>query len=1643
MKQVASIAVIGSRDAILFIRRVDNGKWTLPGGHLNDNELPLDGALRELYEETGIRAPRDEMEAIGSGVVDGKYKVWSYQYKKAHVKPNLDNDPDGEADDWCWFDEDSDSDYASGIPKNVHVPNDKNVTLALLGRTTPSDALKLDTAADLVKMAIKDIPPGEPTEDEHGQEVHDFGHLLPPAWKSKLSLHVHAPAHGEYIKAHLLDADLKEVGHVKGELGKHRMLPESVMTPHSELEEDYHGEGLGKAMYEALYAHAFHNLGIRHIVGGSHSDDAGRVHEALARKHGLNYIKTTKNSRFGLNRGGYGYALDKNENLSSMGIQEANPRQAYADKISAMAKDLKAKIFTEPVGVGYGPGLEPTPEQKEINERILDDKFHDLFMYNREFDAAIQKHPKLARDLSVVGAFYEHAAPLSALFDKGAKEDIVAHIKGTQGDGHQRMSILNWLESTSRKEMVPAVIDAFSNGDRGRRHSAIANHLNGNDIHPDIMKEAIDSKMAGDGNYNYHIDAKDAAEYMDRKDVTPEQALKIAQAVGPRRLMNHPKIPVDDAFNYHIDHLDVRGLHPQLSGDQIRQIATKWDNHVGQMGSFDQTSMAYHPNTPKDVLRLFTHPQPPNYKPFNSDNPAFAEEFKNRSWLGGKEGAASVLGTFIDINKERALTDSERAAGSLAMVMGKNIAAPNRMIGDGGVRVNSPNAINRQSTHIYEHPLWQPANEIVNKYHKLYESAYGEDALFDANGSLKPNEVLNAITDPYKHQKFDEVHADAAKLKSYLDEIHQHDWKTFIKENKDQHEREQFDTRSNWERPDVTAQRGAASHPNTDRETALELARQRERYDAATGAVINPNLTPADLHDLMNKDAGESFIGGPARHALAVQDPDWHHASVQVRDPDPGETFPDVQPSMKPLAVPDVSTEKVRQLRDKVESLGGKAHHKKVVDNLSPALKPLLDAQGQLSADKLQEAINAVPTTTYHVGDSGTKWDGGQQHSDQASDVFHVNYTGEHVKKLKEAGVWNTFARIQNMITNPTNHPLGPTTIGWVRHTSAGDPNVPNQWNTDHETGKLLGEHSEAKAGIHIDEVQSDLGQRRLTQEFRDNGIHIPDDHLSKIREILWGKRKTAQDLVAEAFIHHHRQDPSKHGLAMHWPSHEMKVRHGSPEDTYKRLPKELGFAEKAGKYGDLATQTGEHDEGLPTHTSKITKAEDAFFDQPNHQHRELVNTAIEKLSNDLRKPQYQSSPNHLTGHCYVASEALYHMLGGNAAGWVPHHVKHEGEPHWYLKNKTNGAILDPTAGQFKTPVPYAEGRGKGFLTKEPSRRAVELISRIKAGMAAKNDPTLKKGFLGAVAGAAMAMSPGLQAGFDKVNPPQHVQEQAATHTVEAPAKPKWTPDGLHASLIPIAHLESSFGQNMNHAPNSKGDYHTAFGPVGFKVSTAHEEWNKTSQLKKLFPGLEDPKTFTDKFKNDWKFYNLVATSHFLRLTHRHGTPEKAAYAWRYGSTAAQGADESIIAKEPYVLRYRDLAATTGIKKAERKARDWKSDDGITIPHHTNVQARREWDKAYHASLVENFAYGNKARLKPISLPVSQPTGSNMPVNKARLSLYTKMARGGDRLPPVVVRRNGIGYNLLDGNHRQAAAQKAGLTHMDAYELVDPVTRKL
>lgn len=54
----AAFAVIVSRATrVLLVQKAD-GKWGLPGGGIRRGETPLDAVIREVHEETGLKAGR-------------------------------------------------------------------------------------------------------------------------------------------------------------------------------------------------------------------------------------------------------------------------------------------------------------------------------------------------------------------------------------------------------------------------------------------------------------------------------------------------------------------------------------------------------------------------------------------------------------------------------------------------------------------------------------------------------------------------------------------------------------------------------------------------------------------------------------------------------------------------------------------------------------------------------------------------------------------------------------------------------------------------------------------------------------------------------------------------------------------------------------------------------------------------------------------------------------------------------------------------------------------------------------------------------------------------------------------------------------------------------------------------------------------------------------------------------------------------------------------------------------------------------------------------------------------------------------------------------------------------------------------------
>lgn len=116
-----------------------------------------------------------------------------------------------------------------------------------------------------------------------------------------------------------------------------------------------------------------------------------------------------------------------------------------------------------------------------------------------------------------------------------------------------------------------------------------------------------------------------------------------------------------------------------------------------------------------------------------------------------------------------------------------------------------------------------------------------------------------------------------------------------------------------------------------------------------------------------------------------------------------------------------------------------------------------------------------------------------------------------------------------------------------------------------------------------------------------------------------------------------------------------------------------------------------------------------------------LIIKIQDSLNDSLLTSKYKklNRVSKFEGHCYAASEALYHFLGGKengytpvVASWIENDKKYT---HWWIKDKNNN-IIDVTANQFyekNQKPPYESGKNCGFLTKLPSKRAKIIIEYV------------------------------------------------------------------------------------------------------------------------------------------------------------------------------------------------------------------------------------------------------------------------------------------------------------------------------------------
>jgi 8-oxo-dGTP pyrophosphatase MutT (NUDIX family) len=354
---------------------------------------------------------------------------------------------------------------------------------------------------------------------------------------------------------------------------------------------------------------------------------------------------------------------------------------------------------------------------------------------------------------------------------------------------------------------------------------------------------------------------------------------------------------------------------------------------------------------------------------------------------------------------------------------------------------------------------------------------------------------------------------------------------------------------------------------------------------------------------------------------------------------------------------------KLREIRDLAKVRGGMIHANDLkaggYDLGSMGLGRLKDGQGNVSVKAVQDAIDASTHAEYgishskfgfdpeedytdpmHPGhddhysmqqdlangeepDSHDHWEM-QRHTEAPSEVMQLNILPSHVKAMKDAGVWDTFHKLNR---ENENHPMSPHVgIGWIRYNKADD-------------------------GIHIDEIQSDIGQprhkakaARLAEDVKKGNYtkaeaeaqmkiekdQYPPEHLNKINEIVFGGRNPSE-VIHEAF-HQHLRNKGQAGMPIHiWTAQtkaNLNFGPGNDPDGYARVPahmkttydkntQKMGYA--PARYGQVSVQSAND---LPEGSTEIPGAMRPKTVQgaPTWMHK--LRKALKSLSDPLRKSE-------------------------------------------------------------------------------------------------------------------------------------------------------------------------------------------------------------------------------------------------------------------------------------------------------------------------------------------------------------------------------------------------------------------------------------
>ena len=124
MKENRGVGILIIKDEkILLGHRCEgwaNGTWTMPGGKLDENEKPEDGAKREVKEETGLEIDKLELTSVNKDMLNNEKEFTTYIFKPNLIEGMVETKEPEEIDKWEWFE-------LKKLPQPVYPPSEKAI----------------------------------------------------------------------------------------------------------------------------------------------------------------------------------------------------------------------------------------------------------------------------------------------------------------------------------------------------------------------------------------------------------------------------------------------------------------------------------------------------------------------------------------------------------------------------------------------------------------------------------------------------------------------------------------------------------------------------------------------------------------------------------------------------------------------------------------------------------------------------------------------------------------------------------------------------------------------------------------------------------------------------------------------------------------------------------------------------------------------------------------------------------------------------------------------------------------------------------------------------------------------------------------------------------------------------------------------------------------------------------------------------------------------------------------------------------------------------------------------------------------------------------------------------------------------------